>query len=165
MIRKHTQTCNFCNCLNDWLFQDRFVLLGAIDETVRKKLLQEKKLALSPVIDIERIGETTNSRLKELKKALGTEEEVNVLNIINKKTGNEQQRKFRDTRRRNCKYCGTSEVLYLLTFRCNNCAWHNHFAKVCLKKKNSLVRALTKHTRSDSSDKDSETPSRETFQK
>ena len=32
-----------------------------------EKTLQEKKLTLSRAIDIERIGETTNLRLKEVK--------------------------------------------------------------------------------------------------
>ena len=36
VIRKLAQTCNFCNCLNDSLIRDRFVL-GIKDESTRKK--------------------------------------------------------------------------------------------------------------------------------
>jgi hypothetical protein len=135
VIRKLAQTCNFCNCLNDSLIRDRFVL-GIRDGTIRKKLLQEKKLTLSRAIDIGRSGETTNLRLKELKKTLGTEEEVNALRQNNKKW-NEQQRKFRDTRRGTCKYCGSNHqrgACPAYGQRCNNCGRQNHFAKVCLQK-------------------------------
>ena len=86
--KKLPQTCNFCNCLNDSLIRDRFVL-GIRDEAVRKKLLQEKKLTLSRAIDIGRSGETANLRLKELKKPL--EDEVNALRQ-NKKMWNKEQR-------------------------------------------------------------------------
>ena len=121
VIRKLAQTCNFCNCLSDSLIRDRFVL-GIRDETIRKKLLQERKLTLSRALDIGRSGETTNLRLKELKKPVGTEE-VNALKQ-NKMMGNERQRKFRDTRRGNCKYCGSNHqrgACPAFGQRCNNC--------------------------------------------
>ena len=66
VLRKLVQTCNFCSCLHDSLIRDRLVL-GIRDESIRKKLLQEKKLSLSRAIDVRRSGETTNIRLKELK--------------------------------------------------------------------------------------------------
>ena len=45
VLRKLAQTCNFCSCLHDSLIRDRLVL-GIRDESIRKKLLQEKKLSL-----------------------------------------------------------------------------------------------------------------------
>ena len=64
-IRKLAQTCNyFCNSLSDSLIRDRFVL-GIRDKTIRKKLLQERKLTLSSALDIGRSGETTNLRLNQ----------------------------------------------------------------------------------------------------
>ena len=66
VLQKLAQTCNFCSCLHDSLIRDRLVL-GIRNESIRKKLLQEKKLGLSRAIDIGRSGETTNMRLKELK--------------------------------------------------------------------------------------------------
>ena len=45
VLRKLAQTCNFCNCLHDSLIRDRLVL-GIRNESIRKKLLQEKKLNL-----------------------------------------------------------------------------------------------------------------------
>ena len=111
---------------------------------------------VSRALDIGRSGETTNLRLKELKKTLGTEE-VDALKQ-NKMMGNERQRKFRDTRRGNCKYCGSNHqrgACPAFGQRCNNCGRQNHFAKVCLQKKYSPVSALTQDTRPDSSDEDS----------
>ena len=54
-LRKLAQTCNFCSCLHDSLIRDRLVL-GIRDESIRKKLLQEKKLNLSHAIDKGRRG-------------------------------------------------------------------------------------------------------------
>ena len=156
VLRKLAQTCNFCNCLNDSLIRDRFVL-GIRDEAIRKKLLQEKKLTLSRAIDIGRSGETTNLRLKELKKPVAAEEEVNALRQI-KKRANEQPRKFRDARRGTCKYCGGNHKRGACPAYgqiCNHCGRQNHFAKVCLQKKTTPVNTLTQHTGPDSSDEDS----------
>ena len=55
-LRKLPHTCNFCSCLHDSLIRDRLVL-GIRDESIRKKLLQEKKLNLSHAIDIGRRGQ------------------------------------------------------------------------------------------------------------
>ena len=55
------------------------LVLGIRDESTIKKLLQEKKRTISRAVDIGRSGETTNMRLKELKKPSGTDEEINVL--------------------------------------------------------------------------------------
>ena len=156
VLRKLAQTCNFCNCLTDSLIRDRFVL-GIKDESTRKKLLQEKKLTISRAIDIGRSGETANMRLKELKKPVGIDEEVNVLRQ-NKKE-HERQRKPKETARRGpCKYCGGSHrrgacPAYGQT--CRNCGRQNHFSQVCLQKKHSPANIVTQHTRPDSSDEDS----------
>ena len=97
VLRKLAQTYNFCNCLHDSLIRDRLVL-GIRDESIRKKLLQEKKLSLSRAVDIGRSGETTTMRLKELKNkaaTAGTDEEINVLKT--KRTNNEKSRRERAT--------------------------------------------------------------------
>ena len=88
--------CNFCNCLHDSLIRDQLVL-GIKDESIRKKLLQEKNLTLLRAIDIGRSSETTNMRLKELKNKTpvkGTDDKVNV--IKTKKMVNERQWKERE---------------------------------------------------------------------
>ena len=107
VLRKLAQTCNFCNCLHDSLIRDRLVL-GIKDESIRKKLLQEKKLSLSRAVDIGRSSETTTMWLKELKNkatTAGTDEEINVLK--SKRTNNEKSRRERATIR-SCRYCGGS---------------------------------------------------------
>ena len=89
-FRKLAQTCNFCSCFDDSLIRDRLVL-GIRDQSIRKKLLQEKKLNLSRAIDIGRSGETTNIRLQEIKKPSATgSDEINA--IKTKKAGNQRQR-------------------------------------------------------------------------
>lgn len=55
VIRKLAQTYNFCNCLNDVIHSDCLVQ-GIREESTRKKLLKEKKLALSRAIDIGQSG-------------------------------------------------------------------------------------------------------------
>ena len=57
------KTCNFCQCLHDSLIRDQIVV-GVRDNTVRKRLLQERKLTLNHCIDTCRGAEATTSRLK-----------------------------------------------------------------------------------------------------
>ena len=156
VIRKLTQTCNFCNCLNDSLIRDRFVL-GIKDESTRKKLLQEKKLTISHAIHIGRSSKMANLHLKELKKPVGTDKEVNTL-TQNKRKENERQRKPRETRCGLCKYCGGSHqqgVCPAYGQTCRNCGHQNHSSQVCLPKKHLPANMVTQYTHPDSSDEDS----------
>ena len=139
VLRKLAQTCNFCSCLHDSLMRDRLVL-GIRDESIRKKLLQEKKLSLSRAVDIGRSGETTSMRLKELKNKAatsGTDEEINA--VKTKRTNNERSRRERETIR-SCRYCGGSHrrgdcPAYGQT--CKKCGRRNHFSQVCLQRNSS----------------------------
>ena len=139
ILRKLAQTCNFCGCLQDSLIRDRLVL-GITDESIRKKLLQEKKLSLSRAVDIRRSGKTTSMRLKELKNkaaASGTNEEIDALKI--KRTNNGRSRRERETIR-SCRYCGGSHrrgdcPAYGQT--CKKCVRRNHFSQVCLQRNSS----------------------------
>ena len=139
ILQKFAQTCNFCGCLQDSLIRDQLVL-GIRDESIRKKLLQEKKLSLSRAVDIRRSGETTSMRLKELKNkavASGTNEEVNALKI--KRTNNGRSRRERETIC-SCRYCGGSHrrgdcPAYGQT--CKKCGRRNHFSQVCLQRNSS----------------------------
>ena len=136
VLRKLAQTCNFCNCLHDSLIRDQLVL-GIRDESIPKKLLQEKKLSLSRAVDIGRSGETTTMPLKELKNkaaTAGTDEEINVLK--SKRTNNEKSRRERATIR-SCCYCGGSHrrgdcPAYGQT--CKKCGHRNHFSQACLQR-------------------------------
>ena len=64
-LRTLAQTCNFCTCLHESLLRDR-VVLGIQDNSVRKKLLQERQLHLAKALDICRSSETTASQLKSM---------------------------------------------------------------------------------------------------
>ena len=139
ILRKLAQTCNFCGCLQDSLIRD-WLVLGIRDESIRKKLLQEKKLSLSRAVDIGRSGETTSMRLKEHKNkaaASETNEEINALKI--KRTNNGRSRRERETIR-SCRYCGGSHrrgdcPAYGQT--CKKCGRRNHFSQVCLQRNSS----------------------------
>ena len=158
-LRKLAQTCNFCSCLHDSLIRDRLVL-GIRDESIRKKLLQEKKLNLSCAIDIGRSGETTNIRLQEIKKPSATgSDEINA--IKTKKAGNQRQRRVRETNPL-CQYCGGSHrrgacPAYGQT--CKKCGRQNHFSQVCLQGNSSQRYAsanlVTQSLNSNASDDDS----------
>lgn len=83
VLRKLAQTCNFCSCLHDSLIRDRLVL-GIRDDSIWKKLLQEKKLSLLRAIDVGRSGETTNIRLKEIKNKTPISETDDEVNAVKK---------------------------------------------------------------------------------
>ena len=129
VLRKLAQTCNFCSCLHDSLIRDRLVL-GIRDESIRKKLLQEKKLSLSRAIDVGRSGETTNIRLKELKNKTPISETDDEVNAVRK-----SDRQRRDTEMiRSCRFCGGKHrrgdcPAYGQT--CKKCGRRNHFSQVC----------------------------------
>lgn len=56
---------NFCDCLRDSLLRDRIVL-GVIDDTLRKHLLQERELTLPKCSDICRSYENTSTQMQIL---------------------------------------------------------------------------------------------------
>ena len=158
-LRKLAQTCNFCSCLPDSLIRDRLVL-GIRDESIRKKLLQEKKLNLSRAIDKGRSGETSKISLQDIKKPSATgSDKINV--IKTKKAGNQRQRRVRETNRL-CRYCGGSHrrgacPAYGQT--CKKCGRQNHFSQVCLQGNSSQRYAsanlVTQSLNSNASDDDS----------
>ena len=129
VLRKLAQTCNFCSCLHDSLIRDRLVL-GIRDESIRKKLLQEKKLSLSRAIDVGRSGETTNIRLKELKNKTPISETGDEVNAVRK---SDRQRRDKEMIR-SCRFCGGKHrrgdcPAYGQT--CKKCGRRNHFSQVC----------------------------------
>ncbi len=64
-LRTLAQSCNFCTCLEKTLLRDR-VVLGIRDNSVRKKLLQERNLTLAKALDICRSSETTSKQLRNM---------------------------------------------------------------------------------------------------
>ena len=58
-LRKSALTCNLCSCLHDSIIRDKIVL-GVRSKQLRKRLLQERKRALSKCIDICRSMEASS---------------------------------------------------------------------------------------------------------
>ena len=94
-LRKSALTCNLCSCLHDSIIRDGIVL-GVRSKQLRKRLLQERKRALSKCIDVCRSMEATSSQLQAIS---GTEtEDVN--------TANQEARLAKQTRRASHKEIG-----------------------------------------------------------
>ena len=143
-LKTLAKTCNFCECLKTSLLRDRIVL-AAIDEPTRKRLLQEGKLTLKKALDICRSYEKTANQLKFI--AGKEESEVHRINPSHQQGNKLQQPRKRPTDptkhpttrpSSNCKFCGTSHILKREFCKawgqqCNTCKGLNHFSRCCPK--------------------------------
>ena len=91
-LQKSALTCNLCSCLHDSIIRDRIVL-GMRSKQLRKRLLQERKRALSKCIDICRPA--TSSELQAIS---GTE--IEDVNKIRHRESRDKTRKTDKTRER-----------------------------------------------------------------
>ncbi len=142
-MRTLAQSCNFCTCLEKTLLRDR-VVLGIRDNSVRKKLLQERNLTLAKALDICRSSETTSKQLQNM-------------TSLNRKSADHESKQLGDK----AKEIGTStfrdlvregvasivgEFMNLIRTldkkSCNNCGLCNHFSKVCQKKRKETTRPI-----------------------
>ena len=89
------QTCNFCTCLQDSLIHDQLVI-RINDNATQKKLLQDRKLALSKAIDLCQSSETTRKQIKKLHKA--REEAISTIKTDRNETRSHEAKI-------QCKYC------------------------------------------------------------
>ena len=112
-------------------------MLGVKDISVRKRLLQERKLTLIKALDICRSSETTSKQLKDMS---GINEKSADYEISALKQQYRRREPPIPQGNRRCKFCGenhewdkTSCPAYGKS--CRNCGIQNHFAKVCQKKK------------------------------
>ncbi|CAB4018404.1 Hypothetical predicted protein, partial [Paramuricea clavata] len=69
-LRTLAKTCGFCECLADSLLRDRIVL-GIHNNSLRKRLLQERNLDLKKCIDLCRSSEAAASHLKNISAVCG----------------------------------------------------------------------------------------------
>ena len=109
-LRTLSQTCNFCDCIRESLIRDRIVL-GIQNPQTRKRLLQERKLALNKCIDICRSSETSASQMKIIS-GTKTSEDVNRVKEKREKSRHQSGKtkpdkddKY-DRSRKSCLFCG-----------------------------------------------------------
>lgn len=138
-LKTLAKTCNFCQCLHDSLIRDQ-IIIGIRDNTVRKRLLQERKLTLNRCIDMCRSAEATTSRMK----TMGNDAEINKIKMKSsstwKKKSDQSKRPEVNKKTVNCKYCGYNHVpdkskCPAWGKKCSLCKGRNHFAKKCSKSK------------------------------
>ena len=77
-LRNLAKNCNFCECMRDSLLRDR-VIMGILDNDLRKRLLQMPDLTINLCIDMCRAYEATENRMRYMKGS--SQEEVTVSNI------------------------------------------------------------------------------------
>ncbi len=129
-LRALAQTCAFGELKSD-LIRDRIVC-GIQDNTVRKKLLQEKGMDLNKCIDICRAAESTDHQMKTM-----SAESVHAVSKEHKKRDKTGTHKpSQKAMIRNCHFCGRDHVkskykcpAYGMT--CERCGKRNHTAEKC----------------------------------
>ena len=138
-LRKLAGTCQFAE-LEDSLIRDRIVV-GIRDDTTRRRLLQQKQLALADAVDICKASEATSRRLRTMAGA----DEVDALHQSSSSPSHGKRRSASKGRSRpsrapstsrRCTYCdrqhgGQKESCPAFGQSCRKCGKANHFAKVC----------------------------------
>ena len=151
-----SEHCGFMN-LRDSLIRDRLIL-GVKNDRARKKLLEQKDLALDKALDILRTQELTDIRASDM-----TTEEANVNKVNLKKTktpktqteGTTSHKQTSGRKRtppwkskgkgsgntnnvctRECKFCGAVHEMKksacpAVGKKCTRCGKEGHFAKKC----------------------------------
>ena len=113
VLRTLAQSCNFCTCLKETLLRDR-VVLGVKDNSVRKKLLQERKLTLAKALDICRSSETTSKQLRNMI-SLNEKSIDNEIKAIREQwQGNRRGDPSRSREKKRCKYSIAGECMNLI---------------------------------------------------
>ena len=74
-LRNLAKNCNFCECMRDSLLRDR-VIMGILDNDLRKRLLQMPDLTINLCIDMCRAYEATENRMRYMEGS--SQEEVHV---------------------------------------------------------------------------------------
>ena len=135
-LKSLAKTCNFCDCLRDSLLRDRIVI-GVLDDNLRKHLIQERGLTLTQCLDMCRSFESTSNQLQVIS---GKQEEINKIHKSSHKQSKQPESKVRGDNRQpemiKCKFCCQShakrqESCFAWGKHCNKCKGKNHFAKCC----------------------------------
>jgi hypothetical protein len=171
-LRSLAKTCGFCECLADSLLRDRIVL-GIHNNSLRKRLLQERNLDLKKCIDLCRSSEAAASHLKNISGSNNTIHDVNKVHEHAGRNVKPVRQQNYDRNARNdgnkkqaitaidCKFCGRNhprkkEHCPAWQKRCQKCNGRNHFAAVCGKTISCGGVNYVSEQRDDSSDDSSE---------
>jgi hypothetical protein len=171
-LRSLAKTCGFCECLADSLLRDRIVL-GIHNNSLRKRLLQERNLDLKKCIDLCRSSEAAASHLKNISGSNNTIHDVNKVHEHAGRNVKPVRQQNYDRNARNdgnkkqaitaidCKFCGRNhprkkELCPAWQKRCQKCNGRNHFAAVCGKTISCGGVNYVSEQRDDSSDDSSE---------
>ena len=164
-LRTLAKTCGFCDCMKDTLIRDRIVL-GINDQSVRKKLLQARKLTLNQCIDMCHSSEATAQHLKPMS---GSAQSQLVSRVVNENAKRKMPRKQKNdwnprnaqTRQhkslqRPCNYCGGQHAAERRKCPawgklCLKCGSRNHFKTVC-KRTDRYIHGVSESQTSDESD-------------
>jgi hypothetical protein len=151
-LRILAQSCGFCECARSNLIRDRIVI-GIRDNTVRKRLLREKKLTLTTCIEICKAAEATKDYAKQIDRPdlsqYAESETVNRLqNSFRKDTLDKKDEFMNRTMIKDCHFCGGShernkEKCPAYGQQCRKCGRNNHFSKACKSKKISPVHGVS----------------------
>ena len=150
-LRLLAKSCNYGE-LTDNLIRDRIVV-GVLDNGLRKKLLQRSKLTLFNCIDICRAAECTTLQVKAMKPSedvnvvKSAEKQNNLRGAIPKKKPYAQPKWSTSTPTISCKFCGKNhlrkkEECPAWGKTCGNCRKQNHFAAKCQER----VNVVNQHT-------------------
>ena len=137
-LRNLAKNCNFCECMRDSLLRDR-VIMGILDNDLRKRLLQMPDLTINLCIDMCRAYEATENRMRYMEGS--SQEEVHSIKHT-RSPAHSTKGKMRGHQPRKqvkCRFCGkthemTKESCPAWGKLCSNCNGRNHFAIVCQKK-------------------------------
>ena len=156
VLRTLAQSCNFCTCLGETLLRDR-VVLGVKDNSVRKRLLQERKLTLEKALDICQSTETTSKQLQNMISLTEKSIDHEIKAIRDQGQGNRRCDFSRPHEKKRCKYWGGMREFDKNSCpaygkSCKNCGFCNHFSRVCQKKRNETARSVKEITKDVSSD-------------
>ena len=131
-LREGVASCEYRG-LKDEMIRDRLVL-GVASENTRRRLLRERELTLPAAVEICRLAELTEKRMKTMESPQVQADSVNAADKQN------ERRKTQDRRGRDLqfawKYCGNThkrgrEQCPAYGKTCRVCGVANHFAKVC----------------------------------
>ena len=155
------KTCEFCECLHDTLIRDRIVL-GVQNQSIKKELLQERKLTLNKCIDICRSAESTASQLKAIvnpaeihKISSRRKPQTSVKRQNPPKNSWKQKNADFKPQRKSCQFCGgehspRKEECPAWGQKCLGCGGRNHFRKVCRKNKPRGVHGISEQASDES---------------
>ena len=132
-LKTLAKSCNFCDCLRDSLLRDRIVL-GVVDDSLRKHLLQERELTLPKCSDICRSYENTSTQMQIIS---GNQDQIHGATA----------KKIQDKPVITCKFCGQQHIrkkesCFAWGKVCNKCKEKNHFARFCKTKSKKRIHGV-----------------------